>query len=208
MIFTRQIATLIDAGLPLLRGLTVLAKQERDPLLRRVIVSLAEGVQGGGTFSESLAGHPRIFNKLYVNMVKAGELGGVLELVLLRLAEFQEKAQKIKNKVVSAMFYPIIVLLIAILILGFLLVFIVPKFQAIFADMLGGKPLPPLTQFVIGASTAVKDNIFLIIGAVVGITILLRFIGKTAKGALVIDTLKLKSASLRRSYPQERHLTI
>ena len=115
MIFTRQIATLIDAGLPLLRGLTVLAKQEPDPVLRKVIVSLAEGVQGGGTFSESLASHPRIFNKLYVNMVKAGELGGVLELVLLRLAEFQEKAQKIKNKVVSAMFYPIIVLLIAIL---------------------------------------------------------------------------------------------
>ena len=193
MIFTRQIATLIDAGLPLLRGLTVLAKQEPDPLLRKVIVSLAEGVQGGGTFSESLAGHPRIFNKLYVNMVKAGELGGVLELVLLRLAEFQEKAQRIKNKVVSAMFYPIIVLLIAILIMGFLLVFIVPKFEAIFADMLGGKPLPPLTQFVIGASSAVKSNIFLIIGAVVGIGILLRLIGKTAKGALVFDTLKLKA---------------
>ena len=193
MIFTRQIATLIDAGLPLLRGLTVLAKQERDPLLRRVIVSLAEGVQGGGTFSESLAGHPRIFNKLYVNMVKAGELGGVLELVLLRLAEFQEKAQKIKNKVVSAMFYPIIVLLIAILILGFLLVFIVPKFQAIFDDMLGGRPLPPLTQFVIGASSFAKSNIFLIIGAVVGITILLRFLGKTARGALILDTFKLKA---------------
>ncbi len=193
MIFTRQIATLIDAGLPLLRGLTVLAKQERDPLLRRVIVSLAEGVQGGGTFSESLASHPRIFNKLYVNMVKAGELGGVLELVLLRLAEFQEKAQKIKNKVVSAMFYPIIVLLIAILILGFLLVFIVPKFQAIFADMLGGRPLPPLTQFVIDASSAVKSNIFLIIGALVGIAILLKFIAKTARGALILDTLKLKA---------------
>jgi type IV pilus assembly protein PilC len=193
MIFTRQIATLIDAGLPLLRGLTVLAKQEPDPLLRKVIVSLAEGVQGGGTFSESLAGHPRIFSKLYVNMVKAGELGGVLELVLLRLAEFQEKAQKIKNKVVSAMFYPIIVLLIAILIMGFLLVFIVPKFEAIFADMLGGKPLPPLTQFVIGASSLVKSNIFVIIAAVVGIGILLRIIGRTAKGALIFDTLKLKA---------------
>ena len=158
-----------------------------------MIVSLAEGVQGGGTFSESLAGHPRIFNKLYVNMVKAGELGGVLELVLLRLAEFQEKAQKIKNKVLSAMFYPITVLLIAVLILGFLLVFIVPKFQAIFADMLGGRPLPPLTQFVISASSAVKSNVFIIIGAVVGIAILLRFIGKTTKGALVLDTLKLKA---------------
>jgi type IV pilus assembly protein PilC len=126
-------------------------------------------------------------------MVKAGELGGVLELVLLRLAEFQEKAQRIKNKVVSAMFYPIIVLLIAILILGFLLVFIVPKFEAIFADMLGGKPLPPLTLFVIGASSAVKSNIFLIIGAVVGIGFLLRLVAKTAKGALVFDTLKLKA---------------
>jgi type IV pilus assembly protein PilC len=193
MIFTRQIATLIDAGLPLLRGLTVLAKQERDPVLRKVIVSLAEGVQGGGTFSESLAAHPRIFSKLYVNMVKAGELGGVLELVLLRLAEFQEKAQKIKNKVVSAMFYPIIVLLIAILILGFLLVFIVPKFEAIFADMLGGKPLPPLTQFVIGASAAAKSNIFLIIAGIVGVAILLKVIARTAKGAFVLDTLKLKA---------------
>jgi type IV pilus assembly protein PilC len=192
MIFTRQLATLIDAGLPLLRGLTVLAKQEADPVLRKVIVNLAETVQGGGTFSESLAGHPRIFSKLYVNMVKAGELGGVLELVLLRLAEFQEKAQRIKNKVVSAMFYPIIVLLIAILILGFLLVFIVPKFEAIFADMLGGKPLPALTQFVIGASTAVKDNIFIIIGVGVGLAFLLKMFGKTTKGAFILDTLKLR----------------
>ncbi len=193
MIFTRQIATLIDAGLPLLRGLTVLAKQEPDPLLRKVIVSLAETVQGGGTFSESLANHPRIFNKLYVNMVKAGELGGVLELVLLRLAEFQEKAQRIKNKVVSAMFYPIIVLLIAILIMGFLLVFIVPKFQAIFADMLGGKPLPPLPQFVIGASTMVKSNILVIVALVVGIAILLKVVARTARGAFLLDTLKLKA---------------
>jgi type IV pilus assembly protein PilC len=192
MIFTRQLATLIDAGLPLLRGLTVLAKQERDSVLRKVIVNLAETVQGGGTFSESLAGHPRIFSKLYVNMVKAGELGGVLELVLLRLAEFQEKAQKIKNKVVSAMFYPIIVLLIAILIMGFLLVFIVPKFEAIFADMLGGKPLPALTQFVIGASTFVKSNILIIIGAVIGIVLLLKLVAKTTKGAFILDSFKLR----------------
>ena len=192
MIFTRQLATLIDAGLPLLRGLTVLAKQEPDPVLRKVIVNLAETVQGGGTFSESLAGHPRIFSKLYVNMVKAGELGGVLELVLLRLAEFQEKAQKIKNKVVSAMFYPIIVLLIAILIMGFLLVFIVPKFEAIFADMLGGKPLPALTQFVIGASTFVKSNILVIIGATIGIMLLLKLAAKTTKGAFILDNFKLR----------------
>lgn len=193
MIFTRQLATLIDAGLPLLRGLTVLAKQEPDAVLRKVIMSLAEAVQGGGTFSESLAGHPRIFNKLYVNMVKAGELGGVLELVLLRLAEFQEKAQKIKNKVVAAMFYPIIVLIIAIAIMGFLLVFIVPKFEAIFADMLGGKPLPALTVFVISASNMVKNNVLVIIGVVVALFVILKLVGSTPKGALVLDTIKLRA---------------
>lgn len=156
MIFTRQLATLIDAGLPLLRGLNVLAKQEKDLVLKATINNLADSVQGGSTFSESLAQHPKIFNKLYINMVKAGELGGVLELVLNRLAEFQEKAQKIKNKVVSAMFYPIIVLFIAVAIMGFLLVFVVPKFQQIFHDMLGDENLPGLTLFVINASNFVK----------------------------------------------------
>lgn len=193
MIFTRQLATLIDAGLPLLRGLTVLSKQEPDPVLRRVITNLAESVQGGSTFSESLNAHPKIFNKLYVNMVKAGELGGVLELVLLRLAEFQEKAQKIKNKVVSAMFYPVIVLVIAIAIMAFLLVFIVPKFEAIFADMLGGRALPALTQFVIGASNLVKDNVLLLIGGVVVLIIGYNLLQKTPKGLHFIDTIKLKA---------------
>lgn len=193
MIFTRQLATLIDAGLPLLRGLTVLSKQEPDHVLKGVIINLAESVQGGGTFSESLGGHPRIFNKLYVNMVKAGELGGVLELVLLRLAEFQEKAQKIKNKVVAAMFYPIIVLVIAIVILAFLLVFIVPKFEAIFADMLGGKPLPALTQFVINSSNVIKNHSLEIVGSIVVLIILYKVISKTKKGIQIIDSIKLKA---------------
>src|SRR3954463_14442356 len=152
MIFTRQLATLIDAGLPLLRGLNVLAKQERDVVLKNTINQVADSVQGGSTFSESLEQHPKIFNKLFVNMVKAGELGGVLELVLGRLAEFQEKAQKVKNKVKSAMIYPVIVLSLAMIIMAFLLVFIVPKFEGIFHDMLGDKPLPAITQFVIGVS--------------------------------------------------------
>lgn len=193
MIFTRQLATLIDAGLPLLRGLTVLSKQEPDPVLKKTIVNIAESVQGGGTFSEALTGHPKIFNKLYVNMVKAGELGGVLEVVLLRLAEFQEKAQKIKNKVVSAMFYPAIVLIIAIVIMAFLLVFIVPKFEAIFADMLGGKPLPALTQFVIGASNFVKGNLVLILGALAGLVVAYKFASRTPKGGAAIDAFKLRA---------------
>lgn len=193
MIFTRQLATLIDAGLPLLRSLTVLAKQEKDPVLRSTITQLAESVQGGSTFSDGLSVNPKIFNKLYVNMVKAGELGGVLELVLLRLAEFQEKAQKIKNKVIAAMLYPLIVLCIAIVILAFLLVFIVPKFEAIFADMLNGKPLPALTQFVIGASNLVKNNLLLVIGGAVVIFIAYKLIARTAKGIVAIDMIKLKA---------------
>lgn len=156
MIFTRQLATLIDAGLPLLKGLGVLAKQEKDPVLRDSINAMADSVQGGSTFSESMGQHPKIFNRLYVSMVKAGELGGVLELVLTRLAEFQEKAQKIKNKIKSAMTYPIVVLIIAMVILIFLLTAIVPKFAKIFEDMLSGTgadtQLPWLTLKVMGAS--------------------------------------------------------
>ena len=117
-------------------------KQERDPVLKSTINKLADSVQSGSTFSDGLAQHPRIFNDLYVNMVKAGEVGGVLEVVLTRLAEFQEKAAKIKNKVKAAMVYPVIVMTLAIAIMAFLLVFIVPKFEQIFHDMLGDKPLP------------------------------------------------------------------
>src|SRR6185295_3577190 len=111
--FTRQLATLVDAGLPLLRGLRVLEKQEKNPTLKSIIAELAISIEGGSTFSEGLAQHPKVFNRLYVNMVKAGELGGVLEVVLNRLSEFMEKAQKIKGKVVAAMFYPAAVMTVA-----------------------------------------------------------------------------------------------
>ncbi len=192
MIFTRQLATLIDAGLPLLRGLTVLEKQERDPVLKATIGKLSDAVQGGSTFSEGLAQHPKIFNKLYVNMVKAGEVGGVLELVLNRLAEFQEKAQKVKNKVVAAMFYPIIVLVIAVVIMGFLLVFIVPKFEQIFKDMLGGKPLPALTEFVIDCSRLVKDNFLILAGSIAVLVVAYRMFASTAGGKIIIDKVLLR----------------
>ena len=192
MIFTRQLATLIDAGLPLLRGLTVLGKQEPDPVLKKTIGKLGDTVQGGSTFSDALSQHPRIFNKLYINMVKAGELGGVMELVLVRLADFQEKAQKLKNKVVSAMFYPIIVLVIAIAIMGFLLVYIVPKFEQIFADMLEGKPLPGLTQFVISTSNIVKEHFLLIALAIVGLVVGYNVLSRIPKAKSVLDGVKLR----------------
>ena len=192
MIFTRQLATLIDSGLPLLRGLNVLAKQERDTVLRNTINKLADGVQGGSTFSESLAQHPLIFNHLYVNMVKAGEVGGVLELVLGRLAEFQEKAQKIKNKVVAAMVYPIIVMTMAIAILAFLLVFIVPKFEVIFHEMLGDKPLPAITLFVIGVSNFVKNHGLVLLGLLIAAVAAYKLIARTRAGRSIIDRFKLR----------------
>jgi len=192
MIFTRQLATLIDSGLPLLRSLNVLAKQEPDAVLKNTINKLADAVQGGNTFSDALALHPRIFNDLYVNMVRAGEVGGVLELVLNRLAEFQEKAAKIKNKVVAAMVYPVIVMTMALAIMGFLLVFIVPKFETIFHDMLGNKPLPAVTQFVIGVSNVMKEHGLLLLGAVIATVAAYKLIARTRAGRFVIDRFKLR----------------
>jgi type IV pilus assembly protein PilC len=198
MIFTRQLATLIDAGLPLLRGLTVLGKQEPNLVLRATVNALADSVQGGSTFSESLAQHPKIFNKLYVNMVKAGELGGVLELVLQRLAEYQEKAHKLKNKIVSAMVYPVIVMFIAVAILVFLMLFIVPKFKEMFAEM-GDAQLPTISKVVFGFSEFMLKPSFLYIPNAVFIFVgfgLLAFgfnaWGRTKKGREAIDTMKLK----------------
>ena len=193
MIFTRQLATLIDSGLPLLRGLTVLGKQEPNPVLKRTINSLADSVQTGSTFSESLAQHPKIFNKLYVNMVKAGELGGVLELVLIRLAEYSEKAQKLKNKIIAAMVYPVIVMLIASAIMVFLLTVIVPKFEDIFEDMLGSREaLPPLTKFVIDLSANLKEQIVPIAIVLVVIVVAFKFMASTVSGRRIVDQIKLK----------------
>jgi type IV pilus assembly protein PilC len=197
MIFTRQLATLIDSGLPLLRSLTVLEKQEPNPVLRATIGALAENVQSGSTFSESLAQHPKIFNKLYVNMVKAGELGGVLEIVLNRLAEYQEKAQKLKNKIVSAMVYPVIVMFIAVAILVFLMIFIVPKFKEMFANT--DQELPLISQIVFGTSEFflkqsipfVPNVLFVFIAFIIGV-FLFNMWGRTKGGRQAIDTMKLR----------------
>jgi len=198
MIFTRQLATLIDSGLPLLRGLTVLGKQEPNPVLRGTLNALADSVQSGSTFSEALATHPKIFNKLYVNMVKAGELGGVLEVVLLRLAEYQEKAQKLKNKIVSAMVYPVIVMFIAVAILVFLMLVIVPKFEAMFAEM-GDEELPTISQIVFGTSKFfLNASVGPIPNAVWFFLVIVLFAfgfnawGRTKGGRKAIDAMKLK----------------
>ena len=191
-VFTRQLSTLISAGLPLLRSLRTLSKQEKNANLRKIMGSLAESVEGGTTFSEALAQHPKAFNKLYVNMVKAGELGGVLEIVLTRLAEFAEKSQRIRGKVTSAMVYPAVVLTIAVGIVTFLMLFIVPKFEAIFKDMLGGRPLPAITQIIMDLSRFIQGNFLLIAGVLTVLVIGLRFAIRLPGIAAALDSYKLK----------------
>jgi type IV pilus assembly protein PilC len=189
--FTRQLATLVDAGLPLLRGLLVLQKQERNPTLKEILGKLALSIEGGSTFSEGLAQHPKVFNKLFVNMVKAGELGGVLEVTLTRLAEFAEKAEKIKGKVKAALFYPVAVLTVAVGIVGLLMVVVVPKFEAIFKDMLGDEGLPDFTLLVLNISRFIQNNFIATAGIVAGIVISFKLFVRTKFGARVYDRFQL-----------------
>jgi type IV pilus assembly protein PilC len=193
--FTRQLATLVDAGLPLLRGLRVLEKQERNANLKKILGELALSIEGGSTFSEGLAQHPKVFNKLFINMVKAGELGGVLEVVLKRLAEFSEKAQKIKGKVKAALFYPVAVMIVAFGILILLMVWVVPQFQTVFAGM--NMKMPWFTLFVLGVSNTIKDHILGTFGAIaVVVVIFLLIINKTKLGRLLWDKFTLKMPAL------------
>ena len=191
MIFTRQLATLINAGLPLLRGLQVLHKQEKNAALKKCVRELSESIESGSTFAEALAQHPRIFNKLFVNMVKAGEVGGVLDVVLLRLAEFMEKAAKIKRKIISAMIYPVVVLVMSMVILTLLMIFIVPKFQEIFSDLLEGQALPGLTELVLNISTTMTHRLPVVIIVVVGLVVLFKLMAKMKWGRYALDQLKL-----------------
>jgi type IV pilus assembly protein PilC len=190
--FTRQLATLVQAGLPLLRGLRVLQKQEKNANLKGILGELGTAIEGGSTFSEALAQHPKVFNRLFVNMVKAGEIGGVLEVVLRRLSEFMEKAQKIKGKVIAAMFYPCAVLFVATVIMGVLMVFVIPKFKEVFAGGLTNGPLPPFTLLVMGISDAIRKHIILTLLAFVVAIILFELAIHTKLGRKLFDQFKLK----------------
>ncbi|MDZ8119037.1 type II secretion system F family protein [Pontiella agarivorans] len=191
MILTRQLATLIHSGMPLLKGLKILERQESHNTLKKAIGRIAESIEGGSTFADALAEHPRIFNRLYVNMVKAGEAGGVLDTVLDRLASYMEKAQKVKNRVKSAMTYPIVVLLASSAIMIFLMVSIIPKFEIIFSDMLDGRALPPLTLYVMGISENIKNQWPVGLAALAGAAVLFIILKRFKRGRYVLDALKL-----------------
>lgn len=192
MIFTRQLATMIDAGVTLLRSLQIIQKQETNSFVKRMTGELCESVEGGSTFAEALGQHPKVFDKLYVNMVKAGEVGGVMQVTLNRLAEFIENAEKIKTKVKGAMVYPILVLIMAVGMMGFMLVKIVPKFTEIFRDLLAGQAMPALTSFVIQSSEMLVRRAPVVVGAIVAVIVVLNLVGRTKIGRFWFDVFKLK----------------
>ena len=190
-VFTRQLATLVDVGMPLLRGLRILEEQAENQALKQVITNVATTVESGGTLSEALAAHPRIFSPLYVNMIKAGEAGGILEVVLRRQAEFMEKALKIKGKIKAAIVYPAAVLVTATGILTLLVVFIIPRFQAVFEGLLNGKPMPPFTLLVLSISDFFKSH-FLAAGLMVlALTVAFQVLVRTRPGRRWFDRFKL-----------------
>ena len=191
--FSRQLSTLLKAGLPLLRALEVIGRQEKNPYFKAVVEQLADNVRTGNKFSDGLSQHPKIFDKLYVNMAKAGEAGGVLDVVLDRLSTFQEKALKTTNKVKSAMVYPIVIMGVAVAIVAILMIFVVPQFQKIFTDMLKGNArMPALTQMIIDISDFMKENYILTGLIIVGVILFVKIFFKTKIGIRVWDTAALK----------------
>lgn len=188
-VFTRQLATLVKAGMPILRSLEVLARQEKRPAFRQVVESIADTIRSGGNFSDGLAANDRVFDRLYINMTKAGEAGGVLDTVLERLSVFMEKAQKITGKVKAAMIYPIIIVCVATAIVAVLMVFVVPKFEDIFSGLLKGRPLPALTQGLLTVSNFFKNHYLLAIGCAFGLYIGFKLFAKTRFGRRTIDWL-------------------
>jgi type IV pilus assembly protein PilC len=191
-IFTRQLSTLLEAGLPLLRALEVLAHQERNLAFKSVLTTLADNVRSGNTLSDGLMKYPKIFDFLYVSMVKAGEASGVLDKVLSRVALFMEKALKIKKKVKAAMIYPIIVIFVAMIIVSVLMIVVVPKFEQIFRDVLKSKQLPELTQTVINVSKFIQDNFLGTIGIIATVFIAYKLIRKSQPVSSFLAFLSLK----------------
>jgi len=190
VIFTRQFSTMIDAGLPLVQGLNILAEQMENKTFKGMLKQVTKDVEGGSTLADALNKHPKVFDSLFVNLVAAGEVGGILDTILQRLAAYIEKAEKLKSKVKGALVYPIAVLIIGILVMIVIMVFVIPVFQEMFSSL--GSGLPALTQLVIDLSDFTKGNIhFMIIGLIVLIWGFRRYRG-TSSGKRVVDTVLLK----------------
>lgn len=191
--FTRQLSTLQDAGLPLLRSLRILEEQQKPGMLRIAIRQVAEDVEGGATLSEAMAKHPKAFDKLYTNMVAAGEAGGVLDVVLRRLADFMEASQKLKRRVIGAMIYPVVVIIAAVGIVMGIMIYIIPRFKDIF-ESFGAGDLPGPTQLLMTISDWFSDQYgWAIIPAIpVGIYVIIKLLQQSEGGRYFVDSVKLK----------------
>ena len=189
-VFTRQLATMIDAGLPLVQSLDILSIQQENKAFKEVIKNIKDDVEGGSTFAGALRKHPKVFDELYVNLVVAGEEGGILDNVLTRLAVYIEKSEALKKKIKSALVYPSTIVGVAIIVVAVLMIFVIPVFQKMFANM--GHTLPLPTIIVIGISNLLKKYILLLVVALVILVFMLRRYYATEKGKMAIDSLILK----------------
>jgi len=190
MIFTRQFSTMIDAGLPLVQGLTILAEQSENPTFKAILKEITKDVEGGSTLAEAMKKHSKIFDALFVNLVAAGEMGGMLDTILRRLAQFIEKAEKLKSQIKGAMTYPIVVVAIAIIVIAVILVFVIPVFEDMFKSF--GSTLPTPTQIVVNMSRFLKSNIHWVIIALMALIYGFKRYRDTAAGKKMTDSLFLK----------------
>ena len=191
VIFTRQLSTMIDAGLPLVQGLEILEKQQSNPTFKKVLNSIRSDVEAGSTLADAMRKHPKSFDNLYNNMIEAGETGGILDTILSRLAVFMEKSMALKKKIKGAMTYPSICLGISVLILGVILIFVIPVFKTMFESFGHSLPLP--TQLVVNLSDFVKSNFLYIFIGLIVMVMAMKKIYATDKGRLAIDRYSLKA---------------
>jgi type IV pilus assembly protein PilC len=190
VIFTRQFATMINAGLPLVQSLDILAKQTENKYLAEVIGKVLHDVESGNTLADSMRNHPKVFTDLFVNMVAAGEAGGILDVILLRLATFLEKADALKRKIKGAMIYPGVILGVAVSAVAILLIFVIPTFQTMFES--AGVPLPMPTQIVIGMSAFLQGYWWAVLLGIAATVVMIRTAYKTDSGQLSIDRFMLR----------------
>src|SRR5437660_6038963 len=187
--FTRQFSTLQDAGLPVLRSLRILEHQMKPGVLKNSLMDVVDDVESGSTLSEAFGKHPKCFDRLYVNMVKAGEAGGALEVILQRLADFKEKAQSLKRRIVGAMVYPIAVISVAVGILSFIMIYIIPKFQKIFADF--QMKLPWMTEALMATSEWFVNYWYVLPLVPLALWLFFKLIRLNKTGNYVLDRMKL-----------------
>jgi type IV pilus assembly protein PilC len=191
VVFTRQFATMIDAGLPLVQCLEILASQQDNKAFKKTLTEIRQSVEGGLTFAAALKQHPKVFSGLYANMVEAGEAGGILDTILNRLAQYMEKAMALKKRVKSAMIYPSTIITVAVLVVIFLLIFVIPTFKAMFEGFGATLPLP--TVIVLELSRIARQYFLIFIGVVVAAVLALRYWYSTPAGKLTVDSLLLKA---------------